>query len=102
MAETGMCLDPVDLCVAKSIAGRPKDHEFVSALIRDELVEASEILERITTDGIRWPAVYTDDRELALTRATRWLESVGTDRSPAADAGEPAADPPTEDQVNGP
>ncbi|MGV9746382.1 hypothetical protein ACWDTG_15885 [Rhodococcus zopfii] len=77
--RTGLCLDPVDLCVAKSIAGRTKDHEFVSALIRDELVGAGDILDRIATAGIQWPAVYTDDRVLALTRATRWLESVITD-----------------------
>jgi hypothetical protein len=77
--RTGLCLDPVDLCVAKSMAGRTKDHEFVSALVREGIVGASDILDRIETAGIQWPAVYTDDRHLALTRTTRWLESFVTD-----------------------
>ena len=40
----GWCLDPTDLCVSKMAAGRPKDHEFVEALVEvfvEALVAAS-------------------------------------------------------------
>lgn len=94
--RTGLCLDPVDLCAAKTIAGRTKDHEFVSALIRDGIIDATDILDRITTVGIQWPDVYTDDRDLALTRATNWLESFLTDPEPA-NSGKSAAESSTED-----
>lgn len=94
--RTGLCLDPVDLCAAKTIAGRTKDHEFVSALIRDGIVGAVDILDRIAAVGIQWPAVYTDDRDLALTRATNWLESFLPDRAPAAEAGQSVAEPSAE------
>lgn len=31
--RTGFCLDPVDLCASKAIAGRAKDRVFVAALV---------------------------------------------------------------------
>lgn len=94
--RTGLCLDPVDLCAAKTIAGRPKDHEFVSALIRDGIIDATDVLDRITGAGIQWPAVYTEDRDLALTRATNWLESFLVAAEPAAGTGQSAAESSTE------
>jgi hypothetical protein len=36
----GWCLEPHDLCASKMAAGRPKDHEFVEALVRAELVDS--------------------------------------------------------------
>ncbi|MBF4478275.1 hypothetical protein [Rhodococcus rhodochrous] len=95
--RTGLCLDPVDLCAAKIIAGRTKDHEFVSALIRDGIIGATDILDRITRAGIQWPAVYTDDRDLALIRATNWLESFLVAAEPASGARQSAAESSTED-----
>lgn len=95
--RTGLCLDPVDLCAAKTIAGRTKDHEFVSALIRDGIIDATDILDRITSAGIQWPAVYTDDRDLASIRATKWLESFLAAAEPAAGAGQAAAESSSED-----
>lgn len=44
---TGLCLDPLDLCVAKLIAHRDKDRQFVQALLTAELVRASDLLERL-------------------------------------------------------
>ena len=36
---TGWCLDPHDLSVAKLIAGRPKDLDFVRILVEDRLID---------------------------------------------------------------
>lgn len=36
---TGWCLDPHDLAVAKLIAGRPKDNDFVDILVAQRLVD---------------------------------------------------------------
>ncbi len=73
--RTGLCLDPVDLCVSKTIAGREKDREFVSALVAAALVSVADIGARIV-GGIEWPLTYTEDRTLALERATSWLASL--------------------------
>lgn len=45
--STGLCLDPYDLCTAKLIAGRPKDHAFVFALVDAHLIQAAMLVERI-------------------------------------------------------
>jgi len=42
---TGWCLDPHDLAVAKLIAGRPKDNEFVDILVVQRLVDAAVVRE---------------------------------------------------------
>lgn len=39
----GLCLEPLDACCAKLVAGRPHDYVFVSALIAGGLVEASAL-----------------------------------------------------------
>lgn len=39
-------LEPHDLAVSKLAAGRPKDHDFVFALIRDGLLDAAVIRQR--------------------------------------------------------
>ncbi|NKR53093.1 hypothetical protein GS481_02845 [Rhodococcus hoagii] len=91
--RTGLCLDPVDLCVSKCIAGREKDHVFVEALIRDDIITPSEIVERIDKYGIEWPPTYDSDKDVAVERARNWLENVG--KSPAAatlDRGDTATD----------
>ncbi len=43
----GLCLDPHDCVAAKLVAGRDKDFEFAAALLREELVDATTIVERI-------------------------------------------------------
>jgi hypothetical protein len=43
----GLCLDPVDLAVSKLAAGRPKDLDYVGVLLRERLVRARDLLERI-------------------------------------------------------
>jgi hypothetical protein len=41
------CLEPHDLWVSKAIAGRPKDIEFCEALVRQGLVKARTLRERL-------------------------------------------------------
>lgn len=43
----GWCLDPHDLAVAKLIAGRPKDNEFVQILIVQRLIDPAVVRERL-------------------------------------------------------
>ena len=40
------CLDVLDTCVSKLIAGRDKDFEFVKALLESELIRLDQFLER--------------------------------------------------------
>jgi len=44
---TGFCLEVHDLAVSKLVAGREKDLEFVSALLRHRLASASTVRERL-------------------------------------------------------
>jgi len=44
---TGWCLEPHDLCVAKLIALREKDANFVAALIQAEIIEPSLLAQRL-------------------------------------------------------
>jgi hypothetical protein len=44
---TGWCLEKHDLCVAKLFAGREKDHDFVRTALREGLVDAGTVLERM-------------------------------------------------------
>jgi hypothetical protein len=62
---TGWCLDKEDLCVAKLCAFRPKDQNFVQALIQEHLVDPVVITDRLGTVNAR----YTS----AIETATRWL-----------------------------
>jgi hypothetical protein len=43
----GLCLEPHDCVVSKLAAGRSKDHDFAKALLREGLVDATGLLERI-------------------------------------------------------
>jgi hypothetical protein len=44
---TGWCLEPHDVCTSKLLAGRRKDVEFCTALIRARLVVPATLLERL-------------------------------------------------------
>lgn len=43
----GLCLDPLDLCVAKLVAGREKDWSFVDSLIGAGLIDPKSLRERV-------------------------------------------------------
>lgn len=64
---TGWCLDKEDLCVAKLCALREKDQNFVSALLRAELVDLEVIAARLTMVPERY--------RLGAERAAEWLAS---------------------------
>lgn len=62
----GWCLDKEDLCVAKLCAFRPKDRDFVDALLQEQLVDLAVIADRLTTVDPR----YTS----AINNAASWLQ----------------------------
>jgi hypothetical protein len=79
--RTGLCLEPHDLCAAKLIANRPKDHRFVRALLEAEKVKAETLRERLA---------QVKGHEAAVELATEWLDgAAGT----AANSGVPPARP---------
>lgn len=43
----GLCLEPHDCVVSKLVAHRPKDLDFAAAMLRDNLVDADILVERI-------------------------------------------------------
>ena len=65
---TGWCLDKEDLCVAKLVALREKDRNFVAALLKADLVDADLIASRLRT----LPREHVATSEAALT----WLGSM--------------------------
>ncbi|MGW5319512.1 hypothetical protein [Nocardia thailandica] len=73
--RAGLCLHPLDLCVAKGLAGRPKDHAFVGALLSDGLIDAVEILDHMDKYGIDWPVEYPESavNAEAESRFRAWL-----------------------------
>lgn len=62
-----MCLDKEDLWVAKLVAFREKDRNFVAALLEANLVYADLIAERLSTV----PPEYAT----AVNQALTWLTS---------------------------
>jgi Nucleotidyltransferase of unknown function (DUF6036) len=72
---TGWCLDKEDLCVAKLCALREKDRNFVAALLRAGMVDASIILARLATMDMKHRA--------AADGAVGWLRSRDTGPAPA-------------------
>lgn len=49
---TGLCLECHDLAIAKLVAGRPKDVEFVTALLRNGLASAAKLHERLSQTAL--------------------------------------------------
>lgn len=64
---TGWCLDKEDLCVAKLMALREKDRNFVASLLDADLVDADLITTRLLT--------LSEDHFAAVERALAWLSS---------------------------
>ena len=46
-SSIGLCLDPLDLCVAKLVAGREKDWSFVDSLVGAGLVNPTNLEDRV-------------------------------------------------------
>jgi|CXWL01.1.fsa_nt_gi hypothetical protein len=49
----GLCLHPEDLCVAKVLAGRPKDIRFLTAVFHAGLVDPDAVSRKLTTVPLR-------------------------------------------------
>ncbi|WP_375432604.1 hypothetical protein [uncultured Friedmanniella sp.] len=64
---TGLCLDKEDLCVAKLIALREKDRNFVAALLHADLVDGDLIASRLGT--------IPRKHDVAAEAALRWLDA---------------------------
>lgn len=64
----GWCLDKEDLCVAKLIAFREKDQNFVAALLEANLVSADVIASGLAT--------VAPEHNAASERALTWLQSI--------------------------
>jgi hypothetical protein len=64
---TGWCLDKEDLCVAKLIAFREKDLNFVGSLLEDGLVDAEEVTRRLGS--------VASGHKAAIERARSWVGS---------------------------
>lgn len=58
---TAHCLEPHDLVVAKLVAGRQKDHEFIAALFAARLLDLDTVLDRLG-------AIDRDDAEIERLR----------------------------------
>ncbi|MCU0749711.1 MAG: hypothetical protein MUF13_09235, partial [Akkermansiaceae bacterium] len=50
--RVGYCLDPIDLFLAKAVAGREKDREFITAMLQNEMISDETITARISQLGL--------------------------------------------------
>lgn len=62
--HTGLCLEVHDLCAAKLLANRPKDHTYVAAMIQEAFIDPNVVWDRVV-------ATETDDTR--IDAAKRWL-----------------------------
>lgn len=60
----GLCLEVHDLCAAKLLANREKDHTYVGALIQARFVDPNTVWDRVTA---------TDTDAQRIEAAQRWL-----------------------------
>jgi hypothetical protein len=64
----GWCLEVHDLAAAKLAAGRPKDFDYVKAMVQEKLVSVEVIRERLgLTPNLPAPVL-----ELAMARLDGW------------------------------
>ncbi len=49
---SGLCLEVHDLAISKMIALRPKDLEFVQALVRHDMIQVKTMLERLSATDL--------------------------------------------------
>ena len=68
----GWCLDPTDLCVSKMAAGRPKDHEFVEALVAASLVDPDRVAVALGKTSVRQEVLAVATGLLAAWRTRHW------------------------------
>lgn len=59
----GWCLSPLDVCVAKVLAGRPHDNDYVIELVKSGLVDVDEVLS-LVRGPIDWGSHECDQRRI--------------------------------------
>lgn len=64
---TALCLDPVDLVIAKLVANRAKDREFCAELVLRSIVAVDEVVERLEELAV------ADDKRRTLADRARGL-----------------------------
>jgi hypothetical protein len=69
---TGWCLEPHDLAISKLAAGRPKDLDYVSCLVRRRLVSLAVLEERLAQTVFAEPT--------ARERMAQWLRRAAATR----------------------
>ena len=52
MGAIGWCLDPIDLAVAKYVAGRPKDRSFTLEMVRRDMIDPATFARRLDATPI--------------------------------------------------
>jgi hypothetical protein len=62
--HAGLCLEIHDLCAAKLLANRAKDHQYVTAMVQALLVDPNLVWDRV---------VATDTDRARIEAATSWL-----------------------------
>ncbi|WP_307724040.1 DUF6036 family nucleotidyltransferase [Cellulomonas composti] len=63
-SSTGWCLEIHDLCAAKLLANRAKDHAYVAAMIQESFVDPNVVWDRVAG---------TDTDARRIEAAQRWL-----------------------------
>jgi hypothetical protein len=69
---TGWCLEVHDLAVAKAVAGRPKDVEFLREALRHRLVDEPTLRARLAATDLD-----DDRRQLVASRVTAAVHDAG-------------------------
>ena len=67
---TGLCLEIHDLAVSKLVAGREKDLDFISGLLRHGLVQVPTVRERLAQTGLT-----VDRLQTCLARLARLINA---------------------------
>jgi len=65
----GYCLDILDLFLSKAAAGRPKDREFCSALLKYGYLSPEDVIDKIPIMPIG-----EEDQKRLLSRIRRWAK----------------------------
>jgi hypothetical protein len=72
----GFCLEPHDLAASKLVAGRPKDFEFVGAIIEHGLIDVELLIKRVESVS------RVDAPPIRIERAVGWVRNRSDEAAP--------------------
>jgi len=84
--HTGLCLEVHDLCAAKLLANRLKDHVYVAAMIDEMFVDPNVVWDRIVATPTD-PARIDTSKSWLLPRCRTWSATGATTRPASYRAG---------------